>query len=147
MFDLIEQAEHYPQFLPWCRNAVILMRDENVVAARLTVDFHGLRFDMTTRNPKRYPHWLAVRLEQGPFRRFEGEWLLTELGADACKAEFALRYEFGGALVAKAAGTVFDGIANSIVDAFARRADQMSAQRPATASRDVLIQGADHDRR
>jgi ribosome-associated toxin RatA of RatAB toxin-antitoxin module len=127
VFDLIERAEHYPTFLPWCANAVILMRDENVVVARITIDFHGLRFDITTRNPKRYPHWMAIRLEQGPFRHFEGEWLLTELTAGACKAELALRYEFGGALLAKAAGRVFDGIANTLVDAFARRADQLHA--------------------
>ena len=24
MFDLIEQAEYYPQFIPWCTEAVIL---------------------------------------------------------------------------------------------------------------------------
>ena len=52
-FDLIEAAEDYPEFLPWCANAVIITRDENVVVAKLTVDYHGLRFDLTTRNPKK----------------------------------------------------------------------------------------------
>src|SRR6202158_4534449 len=28
MFDLIEAAEHYPTFLPWCAKAAILARDE-----------------------------------------------------------------------------------------------------------------------
>ena len=122
-FDLIEAAEHYPAFLPWCADAVILARDESFVAARLTVDYHGLRFDLTTRNPKQRPHWMAVRLDRGPFRRFEGEWRLTELAAEACKIEFLLRYEFDSALVGRLAGGVFDGIANTLVDAFARRAE------------------------
>ena len=94
-----------------CRGAPtrsILARDENVVAARLTVNYRGLRFDLTTRNPKQRPHWLAVRLEQGPFRRFEGEWRLVELAPEACKIEFALRYEFDSALVGKLADSVFD---------------------------------------
>ena len=26
---------------------------------------------MTTRNPKRRPHWMAIQLESGPFRRFD----------------------------------------------------------------------------
>ena len=135
IFELIERAEDYPQFLPWCAGAVILERREDVVAARVSVDYHGVRFDMTTRNPKRRPNWMAIRLERGPFRRFEGEWHLTALADNACKAEFALRYEFGGALFQKAAGRVFDGIANTLVDAFARRADQLPSQvatRPAT---------------
>ena len=124
-FDVIEQAEHYPAFLPWCAAATILARDENVVAARLTVDYHGLRFDLTTRNPKRRPHWLAVRMEAGPFRRFEGEWHVRELGADACKIEFELRYEFDSALVGRLAENVFGRIADTMVDAFAQRVENV----------------------
>ena len=123
-FDVIEAAEHYPQFLPWCANAQILARDQTVVAARISVNYHGVRFDFTTRNPKRRPTWLAVRLEEGPFQRFEGEWHLTELAADACKIEFTLHYELASTLLGRVAGSVFDGIANTLVDAFARRAQQ-----------------------
>jgi hypothetical protein len=50
-----------------------------VVAAEIDVDYHGVRFSLVTRNPKRRPDWLAVRLEKGPFRRFEGDWRLTAL--------------------------------------------------------------------
>jgi ribosome-associated toxin RatA of RatAB toxin-antitoxin module len=121
-FDLIEAVEHYPSFLPWCADAVVLARDENVVVARITIDYHGLRFDLTTRNPKQRPRWMAIHLEQGPFRRFEGEWRLTELGADGCKIEFTLRYEFDSTLLDMLAGNVFDGIAGTLVDAFAQRA-------------------------
>ena len=124
-FDVIEQAEHYPEFLPWCASATILARDDNVVAARLTVDYRGLRFDLTTRNPKRRPHWLAVRLEKGPFRRFEGEWHVGTLGPEACKIEFELRYEFDSTLVGKLAEGVFGRIADTMVDAFARRAQEV----------------------
>ena len=127
-FDLIEAAEHYPAFLPWCANAVILARDETMVAARLTVDYHGLRFDLTTRNPKTRPSWMAIHLDEGPFRRFEGEWRLAELTADACRIEFMLRYEFDSALVGRLAGGVFDGIATTLVDAFARRAEHIACR-------------------
>ena len=124
-FDLIEAAEHYPAFLPWCANAVILARDASVVMARITINYHGLHFDLTTRNPKRRPNWMAIHLERGPFRRFEGEWHVVELAAEACSIEFTLRYEFDNALVGKLAGSVFDGIADTLVDAFARRAEQV----------------------
>jgi ribosome-associated toxin RatA of RatAB toxin-antitoxin module len=124
-FDVIEQAEHYPEFLPWCAGATVLARDEDLVAARLTVDYRGLRFDLTTRNPKRRPHWLAIRLESGPFSRFEGEWHVSELGQEACKIEFELRYEFDSTLVGKLAQGVFGRIADTMVDAFARRAENV----------------------
>jgi ribosome-associated toxin RatA of RatAB toxin-antitoxin module len=133
-FDLIEQAEHYPEFLPWCAGATILARDDSVVAARLAVDYRGLRFDLTTRNPKRRPHWLAVRLEEGPFRRFEGEWHVRELGPQACKIEFELHYQFDSTLVGKLADTVFGRIADTLVDAFAQRAADVMGRTRASAA-------------
>src|SRR5689334_16602934 len=48
MFDLIENAEHYPEFLPWCAGATILARDDFLVAARIAVAWHGIRFEITT---------------------------------------------------------------------------------------------------
>jgi ribosome-associated toxin RatA of RatAB toxin-antitoxin module len=122
MFDLIEAAEDYPAFLPWCAGANILSRDENSVAAEITVDFHGVRFQVTTRNPKRRPEYMAIVLERGPFRRFEGEWRLTPLAPDACKIEFGLQYEFDNPLMGRLAGTVFDRITDTLVDAFVVRA-------------------------
>ena len=130
-FDVIEAAERYPEFLPWCAQAVILARDDRMVAARITVDYRGVRFAFTTRNPKARPQWLRVQLQEGPFRRFEGEWQITALGNEACKIELALRYEFDNAL-GRLAARVFDGIADTIVDAFARRAEEVrSSARPA----------------
>ena len=122
MFDLIEAAEDYPAFLPWCARASILSRDEAAVAAEITVDFHGVRFQLTTRNPKRRPEFMAIVLERGPFRKFEGEWRLTPLAPSACKIEFGLQYEFDSPLMGRLAGTVFDRITNTLVDAFVVRA-------------------------
>jgi len=79
MFDPIEAAEDYPAFLPWRATASILSRDEAVVTAKITTDFHGVHFQITTRNPKRRPDYMAIVLERGPVRRFEGEWRPTPL--------------------------------------------------------------------
>jgi ribosome-associated toxin RatA of RatAB toxin-antitoxin module len=66
---------------------------------------------------------MAIHLERGPFRHFGGEWRLIELAPEACKIEFTLRYEFDNALVGKLAGSVFDRIADTMIDAFAHRAE------------------------
>ena len=80
MFDLIEQAECYPSFLPWCTAAEILERSDDWVAARLEFSYLNLRFAMRTRNPKRRPEWLQVRMVEGPFKQFHGDWHLVPLG-------------------------------------------------------------------
>lgn len=122
MFDLIEGAEHYPAFLPWCAGASIVQRDAQVVSADLRVRWKGLSFEMRTRNPKRRPEYMAIHLERGPFRRFEGEWRLAALAAHACKVEFTLDYEFDSALMTQLAGALFERIADTVVDAFVERA-------------------------
>ena len=89
------------------------------------VDYHGVRFNLATRNPKRRPEWLGVRLERGPFQRFEGDWHITSLAPEACKIEFAFAYEVGGALGSRLAKSVFDHVATTLVDAFVARAEKL----------------------
>ena len=129
MFSLIEHAEHYPAFLPWCSDATILFRDDALVEAQIGVDYRGLRFSFTTRNAKRPPEWMAIRLVRGPFRRFEGEWQLVPLSPSACKIAFTLRFEFAGAIAA-IARPVFGRIADQWVDAFVVRAEQTLGGQP-----------------
>ena len=125
IFALIEAAEDYPAFLPWCASARILQRDDSIVVARIEVAWHGVRFSFVTRNPKRSPEWMAIGLEQGPFRHFKGEWQLTLLAAWGCRVEFSLDYEFDTVLVGNVAAPLFDKAARTLVDAFVRRADEL----------------------
>jgi ribosome-associated toxin RatA of RatAB toxin-antitoxin module len=62
MFDLIERAEAYPQFLPWCTGATIFERTDDAVAARIDFTYLTVSFGFRTRNAKRRPEWLKVRL-------------------------------------------------------------------------------------
>ncbi|MFN4102939.1 MAG: SRPBCC family protein, partial [Tepidimonas sp.] len=68
------------------------------------------------------------RLVEGPFSQLEGHWEFLPVGdgdARACKIEFSLRYGFSSSVLAALVGPVFDRIADSLVDAFVKRADQV----------------------
>jgi ribosome-associated toxin RatA of RatAB toxin-antitoxin module len=134
MFDLIEACEHYPDFLPWCSGATVVARDESTVVADISVNYHGVRFDFRTRNPKRRPTAMTIHLERGPFRHFYGVWELTPLAADGCRINFALRYDFHSTAMARIARPVFDRIASTLVDRFVARADQVHAAGGAIAA-------------
>ena len=130
LYRLIEAAEEYPLFLPWCSAVTLLHRDEQSVSARLEVSWHGARFNLVTVNQKRYPHWMSLKLEQGPFKRFEGEWRLTPLSDWGCRVEFVLQYEFSASLLGTLAAPVFERATNTLVDAFVRRADEVTVLPP-----------------
>jgi len=124
MFDLIEQAEAYPQFLPWCTGATILERSDDWVAARIEFTYLKFRFGFRTRNPKRRPEWLHVRLVEGPFKHFHGDWALTRLGDRGCRIHFALSYEIADGVFDKLAAPAVDAVSRAMVDAFVKRAEE-----------------------
>ncbi len=70
-----------------------------------------------------------MRLVQGPFRHLHGTWQFTALGETACKIQLRLVYEFSNRILEKLVGPVFGFIANSLVDAFVRRAEQLHGRR------------------
>lgn len=132
VFDVIEAAEHYPAFLPWCAGATVLERSDECVAARIDVAWRGVRFSVTTRNPKRRPTWMGIGLQDGPFRRFAGEWRLTPLSDWGCRVEFLLDAEFNASVLDPLAGPVLRQITATLIDAFVARADA-TAPSPAAA--------------
>ena len=77
------------------------------------------------RNTRSAPDRLDIALVDGPFRRLEGHWRFTQLGDAGCKVALVLEYEFASRLLERLIGPVFAGIADSLVDAFVNRADQL----------------------
>ena len=73
-----------------------------------------------------------MRLVAGPFRRFAGEWRFVPLGERASRIEFTLQYEFASRALGRLLAPLFDRIADSMVDAFVRRAEEVYALRWST---------------
>lgn len=125
MFDLVENIESYPQFLPWCSQTRVDFRDAKKTIATLHINYLSVRSHFTTENHKDEPFKMVLRLVDGPFRKLEGIWLFKPLAEDACKIEFQLAYEFSSKLFEKIIGPVFSQITNTFVDAFVKRADEV----------------------
>ena len=129
MFQLVEDIEAYPRFLPWCARTQVDFRDERKTVATLHIDYLGVKSHFTTENDKEAPSFMRLKLVDGPFRRLEGSWRFRALDEQACKIEFQLAYEFSSKLFDKIIGPVFGQICNTFVDAFAKRAAQVYGER------------------
>jgi ribosome-associated toxin RatA of RatAB toxin-antitoxin module len=121
-YALAEDIEAYPAFLPWCAGAQVRERTPGRTVATLTLAAKGLRQSFTTENANQPGRAIDMRLVEGPFRRFAARWRFTPLGGHATKVEFELEYEFASRIVARLLDPVFSRIADSTVEAFARRA-------------------------
>lgn len=122
MFDLVNDVDSYPEFLPWCRSADVKEEGEGYRVATVEVAKGGVARSFTTRNTLERPERLQLELVDGPFRHLSGEWLFRSLGEDACKVELHLRFEFSSSLMNLVFGPVFNQIGETMLDAFVRRA-------------------------
>jgi ribosome-associated toxin RatA of RatAB toxin-antitoxin module len=138
MYTLVTGIEDYPSFLPWCEKAEVLAREEAGMTARLTLAKGGVRHAFTTRNLHRSDEEVQVKLVDGPFSLLDGIWRFVPLGRAgmspdneprACRIEFDLRYSFANAALEAVVSPVFDRIANTFVDSFVRRAEQVHGPR------------------
>lgn len=129
MYALVTDVAAYPQFLPWCSGARVVAMphagEHALVEAALQVDFYGLKLTFATRNLQRPPDRVDMAFASGPFRSLDGVWLFKSLAVDACKIEFSLDYVLNSGLVSGALAPVFGQIAETMVDAFVRRAEVM----------------------
>lgn len=138
MYSLVTAVDDYPSFLPWCERAEVLERSDAGMTARLTLAKGGVRYAFTTRNLHEANAAVHLELVDGPFSRLEGTWRflpLARAGAsadgepNACRIEFDLRYAFASAALEAVVSPVFDRIANSFVDSFVERAEQVHGSR------------------
>jgi ribosome-associated toxin RatA of RatAB toxin-antitoxin module len=68
---------------------------------------------------------MQMKLVEGPFSQLDGQWHFKPLREDACKVEFELHYEFSSKVLEKLIGPVFTIIANSFVESFCKRAEEV----------------------
>jgi ribosome-associated toxin RatA of RatAB toxin-antitoxin module len=121
MFDLVDQVEAYPEFLPWCEEASVLSRSESMVRARLSVRKGPLHYTFTTDNYRQPPQQLEIRLVDGPFKQLSGCWKFAD-NVFGSRVSLDLEFEFSNRLVAATLSPLFKAVTGSMVDAFKHRA-------------------------
>ncbi len=141
MHALVADVRAYPQFLPWCDKVEVLESHEGGLTARLSLAFAGVHQTFTTRNRHEADRLLTMELVDGPFSQLDGRWDFVPIGAEAgpaspaqaqekaCRIGFDLRYAFSSRALELVVSPVFDRIANTLVDAFVKRAEQVYGAR------------------
>jgi ribosome-associated toxin RatA of RatAB toxin-antitoxin module len=143
MYALVTAVEQYPGFLPWCERADVVERHTDGMTARLHLHYAGLRHAFTTRNGHEADSVVTMALVDGPFSVLDGTWRFLPIGAgggagggsgaggaalsvaSACRIEFDLRYAFSSRALEVVLSPVFDRVANTFVDSFVQRAEQV----------------------
>jgi len=143
LFDLINDIESYPSFVPWCTHARVLSRSAREIVATIGVQRGPLQSEFTTRNELEQDRRVLMHLVSGPFKVLEGEWLLTPIAQPTtavppsatseplvqgrlanvgCRVQLTMQFAFKSPLTAILFEQKFAETAASLMDAFVARA-------------------------
>jgi ribosome-associated toxin RatA of RatAB toxin-antitoxin module len=125
MFDLVNDIEAYPRFLPWCSGSRIISREDDIVEAEIVISKSGFKKSFSTRNQIDRGGRITVSLLDGPFSKLDGVWNFMPLREDASKISLDLEFEMSSVLANLAFGAVFNQICNTMVASFTSRAKEV----------------------
>ncbi len=121
MYNLVNQIEDKPRFLPYISHSTVHHRDEMEVQASLEITAAGLTKSFTTRNRLQANKMIEIRLVDGPFHHLEGFWRFDEV-EHGCLIAFDLEFEFANKMFSMLLGPVFEQVADKMVDSFCEQA-------------------------
>ena len=121
VFEVVANVGDYKLFLPHCVNSRVLDEVDNEVTASLAVKYRGFEDEIITRNLLTPYKNIELHLVKGPFKKFDGEWLFTDLQA-GCRTELNLEFELASRVVQMVGNLFLRGIVDQVLDAFAGRA-------------------------
>lgn len=125
MYSIVNNVNLYAQFLPWCSESKILESTETSMTASVFMKKGPLNQSFTTKNTMLIEKQIVIELVDGPFKKLSGQWTFSDISDQGSKINLQLNYEFSNSIIALVVGPVFNQIANTLVDSFCKRADEL----------------------
>ncbi|TEW45326.1 SRPBCC family protein [Psychromonas algicola] len=122
MYQLVNDVNAYPEFLPGCSETAVLVDEINLMKASVKVAKAGISQTFVTENTLVPNQSITMNLIEGPFKHLTGGWTFTALDEQACKVSLDLQFEFSSSIVELAFGRVFHELVGSMVKSFSNRA-------------------------
>ena len=130
MFDLVNDVQAYPEYLPLCRQVKLLARSPTRLRASVILAKGKIKLSFTTENTLDPGKSIRMKLVDGPFKRMDALWRFEPIGTEGCEASFRVDFEFSNALLGLAFGGFFKEVTESMVEAFCRQAAKKYGERP-----------------
>lgn len=126
---IIMDIEKYPEFLPWCKKARIIERNEDFLTAELFVEFKGFTESYVSKivtSSEKENYYIEVVAISGPFKLLKNIWAIKQLD-NGTKVDFSIDFAFKSRILDMIIGMVFSVTAEKMIGAFEARADKLSS--------------------
>ncbi|ELV08466.1 type II toxin-antitoxin system RatA family toxin [Wohlfahrtiimonas chitiniclastica] len=122
MFDLVNDVEKYPEYLPWCKTVRILRNATTEMDVSVGVLMGPVNKTFTTRNRMVNHESIEMSLLNGPFKKLNGEWRFVAINENECRIEFELDFTLAIGLLSGMLSPIFENMYGSMIKAFSDRA-------------------------
>lgn len=127
MFDLVNDLESYPRFIPNCRDMQVKRDDgaeQDTRFARMTIQFGPLTQSYTSRVvASRADHTITAKAVDGPFSYLDSKWSFEPEGTGT-RVRFDIDFKISNPVLAAVAEPAFAAKQDEIMDAFVEEADR-----------------------
>jgi len=132
LYQLVQDIESYPEFLPWCSAARIIQADKKNMVAELLIHFASIHEKYTSKiilsppKEEKSKCEIQVQLIEGPFKSLNNQWAFEfDKEAKRTKVTFDIEFEFQSKLLQKMIGFMFESALVKMIGSFEERAKKI----------------------
>ena len=122
IFDLINNVEKYPDFLPWCTKTEVEHESENIINGKIFISKSLIKWNFSTKNIIEKNKSINLSLIDGPFEELKGKWSFSFIDKNNTKVSLEINYKFKNTLIELSIEPIFTSIMNSILQSFVSQA-------------------------
>ena len=122
IFNLINNIEEYPKFLPWCKKTEVTKETENSQIGKIFISKSFINWSFSTKNIIDRNKSISLSLIDGPFDKLDGSWNFKKIDDNNTFVSLEINYKFKNSLIELSIEPIFTTIMNSILESFVDQA-------------------------
>ena len=122
IFNLINDVENYPNYLPWCTSTEVDRKSESLLIGKIFVSKSFIRWNFSTKNQIKKNESIKLELVDGPFDSLDGQWLFSPIDEHNTKVSLEISYKIKSSIIELSIEPIFTSIMNSILESFIQEA-------------------------
>jgi ribosome-associated toxin RatA of RatAB toxin-antitoxin module len=122
IFNLINNIEEYPKFLPWCKKTEVTKESENSQIGKIFISKSFINWSFSTKNIIVRNKSISLSLIDGPFDQLDGSWNFKKIDDNNTLVSLEINYKFKNSLIELSIEPIFTTIMNSILESFVEQA-------------------------
>ena len=122
IFNLINNIEKYPDYLPWCTKTEVNHESENIINGTIFISKSFIKWNFSTKNTIKKNKSIHLSLIDGPFEELNGKWSFVSIDKHHTKVSLEMNYKFKNSLIELSIEPIFTTIMNSILQSFVSQA-------------------------